>query len=100
MIFVSEPSALESSAYAISEFYDKWLSQTLDYVRLRNQSTVVLGGSFPSLQFDFAISWSKVEPIAAERDGINLYKIKGRITDDMVNPMISPTLVCSLAAVP
>lgn len=91
---------VESTSYAISEFYDKWLGQTLDYVRLKNTSPVVLGSSFPSLQFDFAVLWSKVEPIAAARDGINLYRVKGRLTDDGTNPLVSPTLVCSLAAIP
>jgi hypothetical protein len=91
---------VESTALAISEFYDKWLAQTLDYIRLKNTSPVVLGGSFPSLQFDFAVFYEKVEVIADQRDGINLYKIKARLADDLVNPLISPTLVCSLAAIP
>jgi hypothetical protein len=91
---------VESSALAISEFYDKWLSGTIDYVRMRNQSAVVLGGSFPSLQNDLAVLYEDVKPIASQRDGINLYKIKARLMDDGVNPPISPTLVCSLAAIP
>lgn len=91
---------VESTATAISEFYDKWLSQTLDYVRLKNTSPVVLGGSFPSLQHDFGVYWSKVKPIDAEQDGINLYRITGRLADDLTNPLITTTLVCSLAAIP
>ena len=91
---------VESTTFAISEFYDKWLAGTTDYVRLKNTSPVVLGGSFPSLQHDFAVLYSKVEPIGAESDGINLYKIKANLMDDGINPLISPTLVCSLAAIP
>jgi hypothetical protein len=91
---------VESTAFAITEYYDKWLSQTLDYVRLRNTSSVVLGGSFPSLTFDFGVLYEKVEPISSQRDGINLYKIKARLADDLTNPIITPTLVCSLAAIP
>jgi hypothetical protein len=91
---------VESTAFAVSEFYDKWLAQTIDYVRLKNTSPVVLGGSFPSLQFDFAVLYSKVEPIGAQTDGINLYKIKANLVDDGTNPLVSPTLVCSLAAIP
>lgn len=90
---------VESTAYAVSEFFDKWLSQTVDYVRLKNTSPVVLGGSFPSLQFDFPILWSKVAPIAEHDNGINLYKITGRLDDDGTN-FLAPTLVCSLAAIP
>lgn len=91
---------VESTAFAVSEFYDKWLSQTVDYVRLKNTSPVVLGSSFPSLQHDFAVLYSKVEPISGEDEGINLYKIQANLIDDGTNPLISPTLVCSLAVVP
>jgi len=91
---------VESTAFAISEFYDKWLAQTTDYIRLKNTSPVVLGGSFPSLQFDFAVAYSKVVPIGAETEGINLYKISANLLDDGTNPLISPTLVCSMAAIP
>jgi len=91
---------VESTALAISEFYDKWLSQTLDYVRLKNTSPVVLGGSFPSLQRDFAVYWSDVKPIADQSEGVNLYRISGRLADDGTNPLITSTLVCSLAAIP
>lgn len=91
---------VESTATAVSEFYDKWLAGTTDYVRLKNTSPVVLGGSFPSLQFDQAVLWSKVQPIGAETEGVNLYKITGNLMDDLTNPLVSPTLVCSLAAIP
>jgi hypothetical protein len=90
----------ESTAYVVSEFYDKWKAQTLDYVRWKNTSPVVLGGSFPSIQYDMAVYWSKPQPISDQSDGVNLWKIEGRLVDDGTNPLISPTLVCSLAAIP
>ena len=91
---------VESTAFAVSEFYDKWKAQTLDYVRWKNTSPVVLGASFPSIQYDFAVLWSAVQPISDTSEGVNLWKIEGRLIDDGTNPLVSPTLVCSLAAIP
>jgi hypothetical protein len=91
---------VESTALAISELYDKWYAQTVDYIRLKNTSPVVLGGSFPSLQHDFAVAYSKVVPIGDEQDGVNLYQVEANLIDDGTNPLISPTLVCSLTAIP
>lgn len=91
---------VESTAGVISGFYDKWKADTLDYLRWKNTSPVVLGGSFPSLQFDMAVYYTDVQKIADVRDGINLYKIAARMVDDGTNPLYSPTLVCSLASIP
>jgi hypothetical protein len=38
--------------------------------------------------------------ISRERNGINLYEVSAQLVDDGTNPPISPTLVCSLAALP
>lgn len=89
-----------STAVAISEFYDKWTAQTQDYVRLKATSPVVLGGSFYSLQFDCPILYEDVKPIAKHDNGINIYTVRAQLNDDGTNPPISPTLVCSLAAIP
>lgn len=89
---------VESTALAISEMYDKWLSQTMDFVRLKATGPA-LGGSAYSMQVDTPVIWTKVVPIAAEEDGINLYRATASIADDGTNG-IAPTLVCSLAALP
>lgn len=91
---------VESTAGVISGFYDKWKADTLDYLRWKNTSPVVLGSSFPSLQFDLACYYTNVEKIADVSDGVNLYKIEGRLVDDGTNPLVSPTLVSSLAGLP
>jgi len=93
-------ATVESTAGVISGFYDKWKADTLDYLRWKNTSPVVLGASFPSLQFDFAIYYTNVQKIADQRDGVNLYKIEGRLVDDGSNPLVSPTLVSALTALP
>ena len=89
-----------STAFAITEFHDKWAAQTLDYVRAKATSPVVLGGSFYSLQYDMPVFWGDPKIISRERSGINLYEVTGTLADDGTNPPISPTLVCSLAALP
>jgi hypothetical protein len=88
----------ESTALAVTEFYDKMYSQTIDYIRLKATGPT-LGGTNYSLQFDVPVLYSKVEPIGAEDNGVNLWKIAANLTDDGTNA-ITPTLVCSLAAIP
>src|SRR5215831_8144692 len=73
---------VESTAVAVSEFYDKWLSQTLDFVRLKATSPVVLGGSAYSAQIDLPILWSNVAPISEDDQDINLYGIQGNLAYD------------------
>lgn len=95
-----------STAAVITEFYDKWATpaagggQTISYVRAKATSPVVLGGSFYSLQYDMPVIYEDPKVIARERNGVNLYEVTGRLVDDGTNPPISPTLVCSLAALP
>lgn len=90
---------VESTAFAISEFYDKWQSQTGDYVRLKATGGA-LGASNYSLQLDLPILYSNVPPIGKADEGINLYEISANLWDDGTNPIINPILVCSLAAIP
>ncbi len=89
---------VESTALAVSEMYDKMLSQTADYVRLKATGPA-LGASNYSAQLDLPILWSKVPPITREDNGINLYEVEAVLLDDGTNA-ISPTLVNSLAALP
>jgi hypothetical protein len=90
----------EGTAFAVSEFYDKWAAQTTDYLRLKATSPVVLGGSFYSAQMDIPIVWSKVPPITKEDQGVNLYEVEAKVFDDGVNPSFNPVVVSSLTALP
>lgn len=91
---------VESTALAVSEFYDKWLAQTLDFIRLKAQGPV-LGSTFYSAQIDVPVLYSKVEPIGAEDEGINLYKIAANLAYDTTSAAsIAPVIVNSLAALP
>lgn len=91
---------VESTALAVSELYDKWLAQTLDFVRLKATGPT-LGGTNYSAQIDLPILWSKVEPITAERNGVNLYKATANLTYDPTSAAsIAPVIVSSLTALP
>ena len=98
-IGVTFSATVESTAFAVSEFYDKYMSQTVDYMRLRATGPA-LGGSNYQLTFDVPIVWTKVPPISAQDEGINLFDIEGRGWDDLTNPVVTPTLVGSLTALP
>jgi hypothetical protein len=91
---------VESTALAVSEFYDKWLAGTLDFVRLRAAGPS-LGGSSYSTQLDLPMLWSKVEPISDEDEGINLYRVEGNLAYDPTSAAsIQWTTVQSLTALP
>jgi len=91
---------VESTALAVSEFYDKWLAQTLDFVRLKATGPT-LGASNYSCQIDAPILWSKVEPISSEQDGINIWKVTGNLAYDPTSGFgLQGVLVTSLTATP
>jgi hypothetical protein len=89
---------VESTALAISEFYDKAVADTMDFIRLKAQGPV-LGGSFYSAQIDMPVLYEEPEIISSEDDGINLYKVRAHLADDTTNGII-PVIVNSLAALP
>lgn len=91
---------VESTSFAVSEFYDKWLAQTLDFVRFKATGPT-LGATNYSCLIDLPVLYSKVEPIGAEQDGINLYKVEANGTYDPTSGFsIQGVLVNSLAALP
>jgi hypothetical protein len=88
----------ESTALAVSEWYDKATADTMSFIRLRAQGAV-LGGSFYSAQIDLPVLYEEPEIIAEEQDGINLYSVVAHLADDGTNGII-PVIVNSLAALP
>lgn len=92
---------VDSTAYAITEYYDKWLAGTMDFTRLEVTSTESLGASNYKLGFDFPCYWTDVKPISGETDGINQYTITGRVVYDATSTKsLEANLVCSLSAIP
>lgn len=91
---------IESTAFAVSEFYDKMLSQTLDFVRLKATGPA-LGGSNYSSSWDVPILWSDVQPMGSETDGVNEYKVSGKLAYDPTSGFsIQGVQVTSLTAMP
>jgi hypothetical protein len=91
---------VESTALAVSEFYDKWAAQTLSFIRLKATGPT-LGGTNYSAQIDLPVIYTKVQPIASADNGINLYKITASLAYDPTSTAsINPILVCSLTALP
>jgi hypothetical protein len=91
---------VESTALAVSEFYDKQVADTLDFIRLKAQGPV-LGGTFYSAQIDLPVLYEEPEPMTAEDNGVNLYKVVANLTYDPTSALsINPILVNALAALP
>ncbi len=91
---------VESTALAVSEFYDKHVSDTMDFVRLKATGTA-LGASNYSAQLDLPVFYGEPEVIGSEDEGINLYKIPANLAYDGTGAKsIQGVLVNSLAALP
>jgi hypothetical protein len=91
---------VESTALAVSEFYDKALSDAMDFIRLKATGPA-LGASNYSAQIDMPVLYEVPQIISGESgsDGINLYKVVAHGADDGTNGII-PVIVNSLAALP
>lgn len=91
---------VESTAQAVSQFYDKAVADTLDFIRLKATGPT-LGASNYSAQIDLPVLYEPPEPIAGEDDGINLYKVVAHMTYDPTSAAsIAPVVVNSLSAIP
>lgn len=91
---------VESTALAVSEFYDKAIANTLDFIRLKATGPA-LGGSNYSAQIDLPVLYEVPEPIAEEQDGVNLYKVNAHLAYDPTSAAsIAPVIVSSLTALP
>lgn len=91
---------VESTALAVSEFFDKAAAQTLDFIRLKATGPA-LGGSNYSAQIDMPVLYEMPEPITAQDQGINLYKVVAHLTYDSTSGnSIVPVFVNSMTAMP
>jgi hypothetical protein len=89
---------VESTALAVSEFYDKAVADTMDFIRLKATGPA-LGGTNYSAQIDMPVLYEEPEIISGEDEGVNLYKVTAHGSDDTTNGII-PVIVNSLAALP
>jgi len=89
---------IESSATAVAE-YDKFKAQTTTFVQLAATGPV-LGASFYSATFQYAILWNNVQVIASEEEGVNVYHFEGdSVMDATWGTNTSAVIVNSLATI-
>jgi len=89
---------VESTSLAISQFYDKAVAGTMDFLRLRATGPALGTGNYGA-GFDMPVLYDVPTIIDSEEDGINLYKVTARLADDGTNGII-PYLVNSIATLP
>lgn len=91
---------VESTSTAVSQFYDKWNpggTPTLDFIQLKATGPT-LGSSNYSATLQAAVNYTKVSPIGAESDGVNLYNVTARtVYDSTWGQSMGGTIVCSIA---
>jgi hypothetical protein len=89
---------VESTALAVSQFYDKAVAGTMDFLRLKATGPS-LGSSNYSAQIDMPVLYEVPRIIAQDDDGVNLYQVTARLAYDGTNGII-PVIVNSLSALP
>lgn len=91
---------VQSTAQAISSFYDAMAAQTFQAARLRATGPT-LGGSAYQASQDMGFIVTDVQPIGAvKNNAINLYKITAALADDGTNGPMNATWINSVAALP
>ena len=89
---------VESHASTITNFYDNYDTQTMQFVRAKATGPV-LGGAFYDAQIDVAVLWDKPSILAESEDGINIYNVTGRLAYDATSTnSIVPVIVNSISA--
>src|SRR3990167_51544 len=90
---------VESTALAVTEFYDKWRGQTIDFMPLPATGPTLGSGTY-SATWEVALLYTKVVPIGSEQDGVNIYEISARNVDDPTwGAAQSWSVACSLPSV-
>jgi len=89
---------VEATAQAVSQFYDKAVADTMDFLRLKATGPT-LGGSNYSAQIDMPVLYEIPEIIAEEDEGVNIWNVVAHGADDGTNGII-PVIVNSLATLP
>ena len=89
---------VESTALAVSQFYDKAVAGTMDFLRLKATGPT-LGSTNYSAQIDMPVLYEVPKIISGDDDGVNLYEVTARLAYDGTNGII-PVIVNSLTALP
>lgn len=90
---------VESTAQAISQFYDKKAAQTVDFMQLKALGPT-LGGSNYSVTLQYALLYTDVKQIASVEEGVNIWEITAEtVIDPTWATNMSAVIVCALAAI-
>jgi hypothetical protein len=91
---------VESTSTAVSQFYDKWVAQTVDFMQLRAVGPTLGTGTYIA-SIQMALLYTNVQPIASEQDGTNIYAITARtVYDSTWTQSIGGSAVCSISSLP
>jgi len=66
---------------SITQYYDKWKAQTVDFIRLRNNG-VSLGSTTYAAEIDLAVLYTDVKPISEEQEGVNFTAVEATVVYD------------------
>lgn len=90
---------VESTSTAVSQFYDKWRAQTVDFMQLKAIGPAIGSGTYIA-QMQFAMLYTKVVPISEAEDGVNLYSVEATtVYDSTWTTWFAGSVVCSIASI-
>jgi hypothetical protein len=91
---------IDSNAQAITQFYDKSVADTVDFIQLLATGPT-LGSSTYIAKLQMAVLYEEPEIISGDIDGVNTYKVVGHIAYDPTwAQALTMDVTCSLAALP
>ena len=91
---------VEATAQAVTQFFDKYANQSLDFIRLKATGPL-LGSSNYSETIDLPVFYDKPSIISGEQDGVNVWKIPARLAyDSTSSKSVQLVTVAALTALP
>lgn len=90
---------VESTALAISEFYDKKAAQTVDFLQLK-ATDPTLGSATYAATLQYALIYTDVKQIASSDNGVNIWEITAQTPYDSTwATNFGASIVCSIASI-
>jgi len=90
----------DSTALAVSAYYDKYVAQTPVWIKLSNTGAALGGSNYKMVIYLYGYA-TMTSPISGESDGINHYTATVALDYDPVGAHhMTATLTCSLTAIP
>jgi len=73
---------VDSTSDAVSRFYDKGESGTIDFVQLKATGGDIGNGTAYDVQVQVAVEYTSVALLDGDNDGVNTYSVQAKIVDD------------------